>query len=111
MDYIYVLECAHNCYYVGKSKDPDKRLASHKAGTGAKWTQKHPPLKYAVSPRLADKEDSALDEKMETKRWMKRCGVEYVRGGPYCQVVIHPTTFRALTKELNHDNKSDEHYI
>ena len=42
---------------------------------------------------------------------MKRCGIEYVRGGPYCQVVMPSGTFRALTKELNHDNKSDEHYI
>ena len=118
MYYIYVLECAHSCYYVGRSADPDARLAEHRAGLGAAWTRVHPPVGYAVPPRPIDAHDNpGLEEDKETKKWMIKRGLEFVRGGSYCQVDMSPETRQALMREFNHDDNrcincgSNEHFV
>ena len=41
----YVLLLENNKYYIGKTKQLNNRLQHHFDGTGAKWTQLHPPVK------------------------------------------------------------------
>eukprot|EP00505_MAST-04D_sp_SCG-Rhode-Island_P004326 Stramenopile-MAST_4_protein_4326 len=117
-EWIYVLECQHGCYYVGKTSDPDKRFEEHKLGQGSEWTKLHPPIQYATAPRLiTNPEDPGLEEDMETEKWMKRKRVDFVRGGSYSNVKLETEQEKMLKRKLHHDAGkciecgSDDHYI
>lgn len=45
--YFYVLHCADNTLYAGYTTDPERRLAEHNKGIGAKYTRlpKRRPMK------------------------------------------------------------------
>ena len=78
---VYTLELQDGCYYVGWTKDPGTRIASHFLGAGSKWTQLHPPISVA-SVVLGDEQL----ENLSTIALMCRHGWEKVRGGPYCVI-------------------------
>ncbi len=42
--YVYVLECADGSLYTGYTTDPERRLAEHNAGEGAKYTRGRTPV-------------------------------------------------------------------
>ena len=42
--FFYVLECADQSYYAGYTNDIDKRVATHNAGKGAKYTRARGPV-------------------------------------------------------------------
>ena len=78
---VYTLELQDGCWYVGWTKDPATRIASHFLGAGSKWTQLHPPISV-LSVVLGDE----LLENLSTIALMCRHGWEKVRGGNYCVV-------------------------
>ena len=39
--YVYILRCADGTLYTGITTDPERRLAEHRAGTGARYTRAH----------------------------------------------------------------------
>ena len=109
-EWIYVLECEHGCYYVGKTKqDPHERLEEHRSGRGAAWTRLHKPLPgrgFYRPPRpvrVGYEDKAGLDEDMETKSMMKEKGIDFVRGGSHMQPVFTAEDKRMLERELNHD--------
>lgn len=76
---VYVLVLEGGRYYVGWSMDIAKRVKEHFSGKGAKWTQKHKPIKVASKHPNATKED----EQLITKALMATHGKQNVRGGSY----------------------------
>ena len=76
---VYTLELEDDCWYVGWTKDPSTRIASHFLGAGSKWTIKHRPI-AVTSVVLGDE----LLENLTTIALMCRHGWEKVRGGNYC---------------------------
>ena len=42
--YVYILSCADGTYYTGYTTDPQRRLAEHNAGDGAKYTRGRTPV-------------------------------------------------------------------
>lgn len=46
---VYILRCADNTYYIGCTNDLVKRLATHNAGTGAKYTRSRTPVTVVYS--------------------------------------------------------------
>ena len=80
---VYTLELEDQCWYVGWTKDPSTRIASHFLGAGSKWTTLHPPL--AVSSVVLGDE---LLENLTTIALMCKHGWEQVRGGNYCTVAM-----------------------
>lgn len=53
--YVYLLRCADGSLYAGITTDPDRRLAEHNAGTGAKYTRARRPLALAWLEPAADR--------------------------------------------------------
>jgi predicted GIY-YIG superfamily endonuclease len=94
---IYILELADNKYYVGKTKDLDKRYQQHLSGVGSKWTEKHLPIRILTSYPNRD----SFDEDAYTKRYMAKYGIDNVRGGSYCQVYLSKEIKSVLAKEIN----------
>jgi hypothetical protein len=96
MEQIYVLKCEKGKYYVGKTTDVMRRYKDHESGKGSAWTAKYKPLtmiecKPSTSPH---------DENNITKDYMKRFGIEHVRGGSYAQVILSSEVISVLQQEI-----------
>ena len=86
-------KCEHDDrYYVGSTKDPQKRIADHLSGKGAKVTRRHPPdsielesIKQMSSGASARKEETAVYLEFKNKH-----GKDKVRGAVCrsCSVTI-----------------------
>lgn len=93
---IYVLECEHGKYYVGKTRQRvSSRYLQHKRGCAARWTKIHPPIRLIESF-----EGDAFDEDKVTKQYMALEGINNVRGGTYCTVSISRPTRGFLQNEI-----------
>lgn len=46
--YMYVLECGDGSLYTGYTTDVTARLAAHQAGSGAKYTKSHAPVRLVA---------------------------------------------------------------
>ena len=49
MYYVYILRCADGTLYTGSTTDPQRRLAQHNRGTGAKYTRSRRPVELVYT--------------------------------------------------------------
>ena len=89
---IYVLKLKNNKYYVGKTTNPTYRLTDHFSEGGSAWTKQYKPI--TVHELRPDCSDS--DEQIVTQEYMKKYGIENVRGGPWCQVSLSDETIQSI---------------
>jgi len=75
---VYILRCADGTLYTGATNDVRRRLAAHRAGTGAKYTRGRSPLRLIWSKRLRDR-GSALKLEARIKALPRRLKLEMVR--------------------------------
>lgn len=67
MYYVYVLECRDGTLYVGSTNDIEKRLETHNAGKGAKYTRGRTPVALRYSEVFQTKGE-ALKREMLIKK-------------------------------------------
>ncbi|KOS70370.1 endonuclease [Lysinibacillus contaminans] len=60
--FFYVLECADHSYYAGYTNDLDKRVATHNAGKGAKYTRARGPVKCIYAETFETKQEAMRAE-------------------------------------------------
>ena len=65
--YVYVLRCADDSYYTGYTTDPDRRLAEHNAGEGAKYTRGRTPVDL-IYLEAHDSKSAAMSREYEIKQ-------------------------------------------
>ena len=53
--YTYMLECGDGSLYVGWTNDLEKRIRTHQAGQGGKYTRSRLPVRLAYFEELPDK--------------------------------------------------------
>jgi hypothetical protein len=94
MVFIYILELEQGKYYIGKTTNPDFRIEQHFQSGGAIWTKKYKPLN--VLEIIPDCDD--YDEDKYTRRCMDKYGIDNVRGGSFCEVILDETTIQLLEK-------------
>lgn len=63
----YLLKCADSTLYCGITNDLEKRLGTHNAGEGAKYTRGRAPVKLVYAEHCADK-SAALKREIEIKK-------------------------------------------
>ena len=98
MVFIYILELEGKKYYVGKTSNPDFRINHHFNGDGSIWTRKYKPIRlYTLIPDCDN-----FDEDKYTKIYMKKFGINNVRGGSYSQIELSEEISKLLQKELMH---------
>ncbi len=68
--FCYILECADGTYYTGWTTDPERRMAQHNKGVGARYTKTRRPVKMVYLEEQSDK-ISALKRELAIKK-MKR---------------------------------------
>ena len=70
--YCYIVECADGTYYTGWAIDPEKRVAVHNKGRGARYTRTRAPVKLVYVEELPDRK-SAMKREIAIKK-MGRMG-------------------------------------
>ena len=70
--YCYIVECADGTYYTGWTVDPERRVATHNKGRGARYTRTRLPVKLVYVEEVPDRK-SAMKREIEIKR-LKRDG-------------------------------------
>lgn len=84
MVFIYSLKLTTNKYYIGKTDSPNFRLQDHFDSSGSAWTKKYKPISiHQVIPDMNDH-----DEQRITQEYMNKYGIDNVRGGPWCKVIL-----------------------
>jgi len=53
--YVYLLRCSDNSLYCGVTTDPERRLAEHNSGKGAKYTRCRLPVEFEAYETFPDK--------------------------------------------------------
>ena len=113
MEHIYILRLSTGKYYIGKTKNVDKRWEEHISGNGSGWTKKYKPLSLIKSVVST----SHFDEDRYVKEYMEKYGIENVRGGTYSNMVLDANCIAVLEKEIRHSNNMcvrcgrDTHFI
>ena len=79
---IYILKLKDNNYYVGKTKDVNKRFQEHISGNGSSWTKKYKPCEILKIINNA----SIFEEDKQVKEMMSIYGIDKVRGGSYTKI-------------------------
>jgi predicted GIY-YIG superfamily endonuclease len=84
---LYALLLERDFYYIGMSRNPEKRFAKHLKGKGAAWTKKHCPVKIVEirEAKTNDDSEAGLMEDQMTLEYAEKYGYDNVRGGGYCQ--------------------------
>jgi hypothetical protein len=94
--HVYILKLEDDCWYIGKTKDVDKRVQSHMKGAGSVWTRLHKP----VTVHTIFHDVSPFDEDKYTKIYMAKYGMDKVRGGAYVLPELTPDVKALLQREL-----------
>lgn len=99
MSIIYVLKLEKNKFYIGKSGNPDYRIEQHKSGKGSAWTRN-----YKVLEEIERVEGDDFMELALTLTYMKKYGIENVRGADYVQVVLSRENIEEIKRHIAHDS-------
>jgi putative endonuclease len=65
--YCYIVECADGTYYTGWTVDPERRVAVHNKGRGARYTRTRGPVRLVYVEELPDR-TSAMKREIAIKK-------------------------------------------
>jgi len=69
--FVYILRCSDKTLYTGTTNDPKKRVKTHNAGKGAKYTRGRIPVKLIFKKDCKTKE-AALKEECRIKKLTRK---------------------------------------
>ena len=113
MEQIYIIKLEKSKYYIGKTRNIEKRWEEHLTGNGSGWTKKYKPTSLITTI----KSTSQFDEDKYVKEYMAKYGIDNVRGGTYSNIVLDANSIAVLEKEIWHSKNlctrcgRDTHYI
>ncbi|MFB6153362.1 MAG: GIY-YIG nuclease family protein [Halodesulfurarchaeum sp.] len=67
LHYIYVLRCADGTFYTGYTTDPERRVAEHNEGKGAKYTRGRTPVELVHTEGFGSR-SAAMQREAAIKR-------------------------------------------
>lgn len=76
--HVYMLRCADGTLYTGCTNDLSRRVATHKAGKGARYTRARLPVKLVFREAAQDRRD-ALRREWAMKQLSRRQKLELVK--------------------------------
>lgn len=77
--YCYILECADGTFYTGWTTDPERRLAQHNRGVGAKYTSLRRPVKLVYVEEHPNR-TSAMKRELAIKKMKRTQKSKLVKG-------------------------------
>jgi putative endonuclease len=77
--YCYILECADGTYYTGWTVNPERRVAVHNKGRGARYTRTRCPVKLVYVEELPDQK-SAMKREIAIKKMGRGMKIKLIGG-------------------------------
>jgi len=81
MAWMYILECSDNSYYVGSTKDLERRLSQHQEGTGSRYTSGRLPVQLVYCEEY-DRVSDAFYREKQVQGWTRRKREALINGNP-----------------------------
>ncbi len=81
MNYTYIVKCKDNSLYCGWTNDLEKRITSHNAGTGAKYTRSRHPVELVYYETFDTKEE-AMSREYAIKKLTRQEKLELIKNFP-----------------------------
>ena len=81
MAWMYILECSDGSYYVGSTKDLERRLSEHQEGLGAKYTSRRLPVELVYYEEY-DRVDDAFYREKQVQGWRRAKREALINGDP-----------------------------
>lgn len=69
--FVYILKCADNSYYVGRTNNIEQRLAEHRGKIACIYTAIRLPIKLVYLQECSD-ENEAYFMEMKLKKWSRK---------------------------------------
>jgi len=79
MAWMYILICADDSYYVGSTKDIERRLWEHQSGSGAQYTAHRLPVKLVYSEEF-DRVVDAFNREKQIQGWSRAKREALIKG-------------------------------
>jgi hypothetical protein len=92
---IYILKLESDKYYVGRSLYPKNRILNHFKKNGSEFTKKYKPISI-----YKEFEGDEWDEEKYTLKMMCDYGIDNVRGGKYCSLVLLDSDKKQIEKSF-----------
>ena len=77
--YCYIVECADGTFYTGWAVDPERRLAVHNKGRGARYTRMRLPVKLVYVEAQPDR-TTAMQRETAIKRMNRTRKMRLIEG-------------------------------
>ncbi len=77
--FLYIVVCSDDTLYTGYTTDPERRVAEHNAGRGARYTRSRRPVKLAYLEEKGNRAE-ALRREVEVKRMSRSRKLLLCRG-------------------------------
>lgn len=98
--FIYAMRLKGDKYYVGRSRNLARRFLDHKTGKGSVWTKLHGV--DSIIELYDDNND--FKEVQLTLQYMKKYGVNNVRGGPFCKTELTASEVNFINSIMRSEN-------
>lgn len=79
MPFVYILRCADDTYYTGWTTDVDRRVQTHNAGKGARYTRSRRPVTLVHTEEFETREE-AMSREWHIKQLTRTQKEELIRG-------------------------------
>ena len=79
MPHVYILKCSDGSYYVGRTDNPERRLAEHLSGTVKGYTETRLPVDLVWANEFRSDTDAYLCER-RIKGWSRAKKEALIRG-------------------------------
>ena len=79
MPHVYLLKCSDGSYYVGRTDNPERRLAEHQSGTVKRYTETRRPVALLWASEFRSDTDAYLCER-RIKGWSRAKKEALIRG-------------------------------
>jgi putative endonuclease len=93
MAWMYILECCDGSYYVGSTKDLERRLAEHQEGLGARYTSRRSPVKLVYCEEYQRIDDAFYREK-QVQGWRRAKREALINDDPDSQPALAKKVFK-----------------
>lgn len=77
--YMYVVECADGTLYTGYTTDVDRRIQTHNAGKGAKYTRNRLPVTLLYQEEFNSKQEAMSAEALFKRRLNRQQKLDYIK--------------------------------
>ncbi|RRD32675.1 GIY-YIG nuclease family protein [Streptococcus minor] len=77
--YMYVVECSDGTLYTGYTTDVDRRIQTHNAGKGAKYTRNRLPVTLLYQEEFDSKKEAMSAEALFKRRLNRQQKLDYIK--------------------------------